>query len=146
MSEPKKKLCWNCEGSVAKHLETCPYCGVYLSPSQQDPEEMPTPPYPVASDKGEAIPKPPYQSETLPNGSLELRANAPSENSIAQPLFLLLPGTTFLLFGLILWLFSEDGRFTLSWNQDWGPVFFLTSLPLLGWGSRTLRGLQEGGE
>ena len=49
------------------------------------------------------------------------------------------------LFGL-LHSFLGGGHFTLSWNQDWGPVFFLTSLPLLGWGIRTLMGLQEGDE
>ena len=35
----KKKLCWSCEGRVAKEAENCPYCGVYLSPNMPETPE-----------------------------------------------------------------------------------------------------------
>lgn len=140
MSEQdKKKLCWNCEGSVARHLETCPYCGVYLSPSQQDEKEERTklaPPYPAQNAKAQAIPKPPFQTEPVEPRESE-REEEPTGSMVA-PLTLLLLGTSSGLFGLTLWLFSEQGRLTLSWSEDWGPVFLVAALPLLGFGIRYL--------
>lgn len=132
MSEPvKKKLCWNCEGSVAKQLETCPYCGVYLSPtehdSQRDERNLLAPPYPSESLKAETAATP------------EERVNPhEEEESMLAPLIFLLAGVTFLLFGLTLWLFSERGRLTLSWNADWGLMFILLAVPLLFFGLRRL--------
>lgn len=43
----QQKLCWNCEGHAAAHLENCPYCGVYLSPLSLNgkQESLFTPPY-----------------------------------------------------------------------------------------------------
>lgn len=76
MNKPlKTKLCWNCEGSVSRTLENCPYCGVYLSPEaadiQEDSEdEVPLPKRSVATKKSKtgsneqedplSIPKAPY--------------------------------------------------------------------------------------
>lgn len=40
MNKPvKTKLCWNCEGSVSRTAENCPYCAVYLSPEEADIQE-----------------------------------------------------------------------------------------------------------
>lgn len=136
MSEPvKKKMCWNCEGSVAKQLETCPYCGVYLSPtesdSQSDERNLLSPPYPRESLKSEAIAT-----------SEERASSSEGEDFVLAPLIFLLSGTTFLLFGLTLWLFSEGGRLTLSWNADWSLIFMLLALPLLFFGLRRMLRLE----
>jgi len=36
----KKKLCWNCEGSVNLESETCPYCGVSVIPATLEGQEI----------------------------------------------------------------------------------------------------------
>lgn len=144
MSEPvKKRLCWNCEGSVAQQLETCPYCGVYLSPTEHNDfgknsfqeNNLLSPPYPQESSKGSRIPAPPYQGEA--EGHMG-EAAEPEETSLLSTLLFFLSGGTFLLFGLTLWLFSQEGRLTLSWNSDWGLMFFIMALPLLFLGFRGL--------
>lgn len=71
--EAKKKLCWNCEGLVALHLENCPYCGVYLSPTETATQSMSSfdPPFPSSSFKPLADAKPPFQQEDEKNFSTE---------------------------------------------------------------------------
>ena len=143
MSEPvKKKLCWNCEGSVAKQLETCPYCGVYLSPTDpqgnlagHEERDLLTPPYPQEKRKEERSYAAPFPSESKDEEGEEVTEG---EGSFLAPLVLFFSGFTFGLFGLALWLFSEKGRLTLSWNADWGPLFMLLALPLLFFGGRSL--------
>lgn len=150
----KKKLCWNCEGSVAKHLETCPYCGVYLSPSQQDLQEAPpksskslNPPFPSSKKSAASISgKPPFQDESATAEEEEVHEESESEReegSFLSPLLMFIAGTSFGLFGLSLWLFSEGGRLTLSWSEDWASVFMLIALPLLIFGSRSLIRLED---
>jgi hypothetical protein len=70
----KTKLCWNCEGSVSRTIENCPYCGVYLSPdSESGKEDKASPalykpaysPDPVQKER--EIPKAPYQPKEEPS-------------------------------------------------------------------------------
>lgn len=126
----KKRLCWNCEGSVSKQLETCPYCGVYLSPTDQSGNEdrhLLSPPFPQEATK-----------EETRNELKNEKEEAEEETSILASLVLFLSGFTFALFGLALWLFADKGRLTLSWSADWAPLFMLLSLPLLFFGIRSL--------
>lgn len=148
----KKKLCWNCEGSVAKHLETCPYCGVYLSPSQQDLQEAPSktlnPPFPSSKKSpASSLGKPPFQDENAEevaeDAHEEEESSEREEGSFLSPLLMFIAGTSFGLFGLSLWLFSEGGRLTLSWSEDWASVFMLIALPLLIFGGRSLIRLED---
>jgi hypothetical protein len=132
----KKKLCWNCEGSVLRHLETCPYCGVYLSPTEQDLSHHPLipPPYPLANENG---------SPEVVEGVAAQAVLEKEEKSLLTPLLTLISGSSLLLFGLSLWLFSERGRLTLSWSDDLAPVFLLVALPLLFFGGRNLNRLDD---
>lgn len=147
----KKKLCWNCEGSVAKHLETCPYCGVYLSPSEHDDDDdrksSLAPPYPSQNLlKGANIPKPPFQSNNQEEDKEEQEtptSQVQFQGSFLSPLLMFIVGTSFALFGISLWLFSDKGHLTLSWNEDWAGVFMLVAAPLLFFGTRSLIQLED---
>lgn len=46
-------------------------------------------------------------------------------------LILSLAGSTFLLFGLALYLFGTEGVFQVRWNSNWWPVYLSLSLPML---------------
>lgn len=126
----KKKLCWNCEGGVAQTVETCPYCGVYLSPDNLKDE-----PHTPAKIGKEAIPVPPYQpSEDIALD--EIDAPRQEQEGYLLPLSSLMAGAVFAIFGLIIYLFSQDGKLTLTWDSDWGLIFIALSIPLLFLGYR----------
>jgi hypothetical protein len=55
------------------------------------------------------------------------------------PMLLLIPGTFFLLFGLVLVLFSKEGLLTLHWNARYWFVYLLLSAPLIYFGWKALR-------
>ena len=109
----KKKLCWNCEGSVSLQEENCPYCGVYLSPSvgeegmQEQIEELFDPPYRINEEGRSDVPTSPFPVEANLQLAEEVRGN--DLKKIVLPLSMLLSGTVFFLFGLALFLFSRQG-------------------------------------
>jgi len=158
-SKTKKKLCWNCEGRVGFTEEHCPFCGVYLSPSpsaeeSQHETESYSPPYSIdSSDTDTNVPPSPYQSvrnediptESLEGGQMSLTSVLPSDQmrQIIIPLGLLLAGSVFFLFGLVLLLFSRDGKFTLQWNGDNWYFYFTVSLAMLFFGWRALQDVDD---
>jgi len=146
----KTKLCWNCEGSVARDVIHCSYCGVYLKRDEdedlqfeQNTEESYKPSYNPASSDQEEVPPPPYQATKQ---AVEAIPSAPSSvdwKAVVFPLFLLLSGSFFLFFGLLLTFFSENGLLTLQWDSSYWFVYFTLSMPLLYFGWRTLGQLPE---
>jgi len=145
----KKRLCWNCEARVSLSEENCTYCGVYLSPAtfpglQQD-EEIPAPMY--KPEEETSIPKSPY-GEMFEEHSAQKMSHAHHKQlpaapelifeplkSVALSLGMLLGGSVFLMFGLILFLFSAENTFTLQWDATYWYVYLLVSAPMLyfGW-------------
>lgn len=125
----KKKLCWNCEGAVTHAVETCPYCGVYLSPENLKDE----PQTPLKKGK-EVIPTPPYQPEEVITEEIETQKQ--EQDGYLLPLSSLMAGAVFAIFGLIIYLFSQDGKLTLTWDSDWGLIFIAIAIPLLFLGYR----------
>ncbi|WP_068468648.1 hypothetical protein [Candidatus Protochlamydia phocaeensis] len=145
---PQKKLCWNCDGNVSKEIDNCPYCGVYLHAGQEE-EDASSWGF-SSSSKKEEIPAPLYQvngdiaNSTLSSKSEEEDEEAsvsPASLTLAQlkqdvfPLLLLMFGSVFFLFGIILLLFSQNGTLTLQWDSHYWPFFLLLSFPAiyLGW-------------
>ncbi len=156
-----KRLCWNCDGSVALHLTQCPYCGVNLS---KEPENMPYNEFasPFQSHgpspgSHEGIPSPPYANLFNKDMSVSEEEWDTALGEEGEPLkteeedistttrremialLLLLPGVVFALFGLALLLFSSEGVLTLKWNQSFAYFYFMGAIPLLFLGWRALR-------
>ena len=143
----KKKLCWNCEGNVTLKQENCPYCGVYLSPSDGDEDENSLlPPYRLAiSEEDSSIPPASYSSSGEKQEGEEMSL---SENSgeiplseikaLVLPLGLLLIGITFGLFAALLVLFSKNGYLTLSWDAELWYVYLMIAIPAFILGYRFL--------
>lgn len=144
----KKRLCWNCEGSVTVDAETCPYCGVSVVPASLDTMSsgfMPS--YKQGELSDGAIPKSPYsfavQSESSEGiiekdeDEIEEEHQAPHDEfqrTLLATVFLL-TGSVFFIFGLALMLFSEQGMLTLQWDATLWFIYLLVALPmlLLGW-------------
>ncbi|MDP1879494.1 MAG: hypothetical protein Q8K60_00980 [Parachlamydiaceae bacterium] len=153
---PKKKLCWNCEGNVARDVDNCPYCGVWVQPPELGDNSGWNPNY-QSSSKTEEIPSPLYQINT--DESDENEENSPfvnneskpsSENHLLQkvkldlfPVIFLMMGSNFFLFGIILLLFSQNGTFTLQWQGSDGLYFILFSIPLTIFGWKYLQQIEE---
>lgn len=145
MNKPiKTKLCWNCEGSVSRSAENCPYCAVYLNPDTEDlREEVISAPYSAKKNSYE-IPKAPYSpseegSEEDPHvHEAALPKNQTNFQALFLPLTLLTTGLVSLFFSLMLFLFSENGKLTLQWNGDTWYFYALLAVPLLFFGWRYL--------
>lgn len=152
----KKKLCWNCDGNVPLRAEHCPYCGVYIEQSgdlddlDEPEEEDHAPPYvmssPQKANTASAAPTPPYSSRLKKNAKSPTTqpkaTGAPARSDakeplrqVVVPLLLLICGSVFALFGLVLLLFSDNGVFVLKWNGDHWPYYLVAGLIALlaGW-------------
>lgn len=142
---PKKKLCWNCEGNVSANIDNCPYCAVYLHPSELEENASWNPSY--RSSKKEEIPPPPYQIRVDGEQTQERTEEFLEEGRFfnwhvlfAQlkrdifPILFLMMGSIFFLFGIVLLLFSQNGTLTLQWQESHAFYFLLFAFPLIGFG------------
>lgn len=142
----KKRLCWNCEGSVPVIEEHCPICGVYLSPVSLDGNQQDslTPPYKLTEDEPE-IPTAPY-AEAAPQEKAinhEMINDKTETNVVALAAFLILAGALFLIFSLALLFFSHNGVLTLRWNASYWYGYLLLSLPMLYFGWNYLQKVKD---
>ena len=134
---PKKKLCWNCEGSVAKDIDNCPYCGVYVHAEEMEDNSSWNPSYRAAAEPDD-VPSPLYQikpeisslndhvSKHDRNKQNDQKSDSDEENSSSAsfqgmswsqllvqlkrdifPTLFLMMGSVFFLFGIVLLLFSQ---------------------------------------
>lgn len=154
ITKQRKKICWNCDGSVTLEAENCPYCGVYLNPlgNDDDKDGLFAPPYRLEEIEEEAeVPPAPYasrveavaESKVLP----EPLPKEPTEFTLEQKtllsLSLILAGAVFFIFGLALFLFSNNGFLTLSWNANYWFIYLIISLPILAIGVRFLGNIKN---
>lgn len=159
---PKRKLCWNCDGAVSLAVDQCTYCGASLkegaAPKRQPkkPIDPLAPPYALRTEAQSDAPTPPFDAigrttataSSLPSDSEEDVSNEslanPSETrAVLSSLMLLLGGSVFFLFGLVLWLFSQNGVFTLHWNAAYWYLYLFGGVALLLMGWRALGHLEE---
>jgi hypothetical protein len=155
----RKRLCWNCEGSVSIAEETCPFCGVSVVPAFLEGTILEgangsdfIPPYSShASHSNEFdIPKSPYGfieedkpliEEEQIQKKIEEDDQQPSLDEfkrVVTSVTLLLGGSVFFLFSLALLFFSHHGVLTLHWNGDVWFIYILLALPMLIFGWRSL--------
>lgn len=146
---PKRKLCWNCEGNIAKEINNCPYCGVYLNPPEAEDDTTWNPSYNRPAKKTEEVLSPLYQiqpqSVQEPEEQDESSETADSQTNTFHilfehlkrdifPILFLMMGSVFFLFGIVLLLFSQNGTLILQWKESHGFFFLLFAFPLIGFG------------
>jgi hypothetical protein len=155
---PKKKLCWNCEGNVSREVDNCPYCGVYLQATDLEEDSNWNPSY-RPSSKTEEIPSPLYriqlEQENDPQNTLDENVSkeeeeAPNWNLVIRqlkrdvfPVLFLMSGSIFFLFGVVLFLFAQNGTLTLQWRGHHGLYFLLFAFPLIAFGWKYLQQLES---
>lgn len=153
----KKKLCWSCEGRVAREAENCPYCGVYLSPNVPEVTKTSSskplsPPYTLPTQANLKALTAPYQPKSLQEDSdadetdKDVTADATGLNdlkAVMLPLILLLAGSVLFVFGAALYLFSHNGVFILRWNGEYWMYYLVLAAPMLIWGWMSLSKLKD---
>lgn len=144
-AKTKKKLCWNCEGNVSIQDASCPYCGVSVENTPIMGNDAVTKsihsPYQLVNTPGQPLPSASYtdpEKEKDNENPTEGKKEPSSEEmkNITLSLILLLLGMALVIFGLILWIFSnKNGVLTLSWNSSYWFLYILIGLPMLyaGW-------------
>ena len=152
----KKKLCWNCEGRVGLEEQNCPFCAVYLGPAPNDAgerkDDILAPHYKIVeAQEPEPALTTPYsmnepQSEQAAAIQLPTETTSGPVQNVALPLTLLSGGLLFLVFGLILFLFSTDGVLTLRWNGSFWYIYVSLAIPLLGFGWKLIQQLDNKSE
>lgn len=148
VKKDEKRLCWNCDGYVGKHLAQCPYCAVDLHPSDvvspfasqwnSHPNvQSPSPKKSVFSQDFSVSDK--EWTEALEQEKEEEKNNPQDNKKESVAFLLLLPGFFFLLFGFALMFFSDEGIFLMQWKQNYAYFYWLASIPLLYIGWRIFR-------
>ncbi|MDF2549092.1 MAG: hypothetical protein K0S07_159 [Chlamydiales bacterium] len=119
-----------------------------MLPKQLEEEEA-SAPFRYYSSKEEEIFRPPYSFQEE-KASLEEEEEIEEEKESSshfelhlKAISFLLAGAFFLMFGLILALFSTDGKLTLSWNSQYWLFYLLGALPLLWFGWSALQRIEE---
>ena len=149
----KKRLCWNCEGNVSVDAETCPFCGVSVVPASLDGTGNSfVPPYAAPSiHQNTEVHRSPYSVAATPVPEMGTREAKEAEEiepstdefkKVVISVALLLGGSVFFLFGLALFLFSNNGIFSLHWNGAIWFVYTFMSLPMLFFGWKALMKLE----
>jgi len=125
-SEGIKTLCFNCEEYVDERAPRCPYCRADLLPSVQN-----------------------YGNEekitSLPLNKNRKTSSETSEKTVANrgplgfsklifSLFFLLTGSTLFFLSIMIALFSKDGFFVLSWQEQSWSAFFGLGTALISFG------------
>ena len=158
-SVSSSRLCWNCDGQVDSELDHCSYCGVSLENRE---EQDFNPPYQIETETStQPLPSPPYAAQAQPphrepvseeawdevQQSEKVRTHAKEHKgeiwSVMAPLAMLLGGSVFFLFGLVLFLFSQDGVFTLRWDASYAAFYLVAASILLYFGWQALAQVEE---
>lgn len=153
---PQKKLCWNCDGNISKEVNNCPYCGVYThaeeleensswNPSynpSSNTEEIPTPIYQIHPETDIEAVEEPEVPEVIPEYFYKQELIVQLKKDVFPILFLMM-GSIFFLFGMVLFLFSQNGTLTLQWQGSNALYFLIASIPLVGCGWWYLQQLQS---
>lgn len=149
---PQKKLCWNCEGSVDRDVDNCSYCGVYLHPTQEElfsPQWSSSQIHHETQDKSICDLQHDEKSPSVSNEphyefqSFSMNGLMTFLKKELFPLLFLMLGSILFLFGVVLFLFSQEGVLTLQWKEDQAGYFLLFAFPLLVFGWLFLQRLEN---
>lgn len=142
-------VCGHCEEMVHRYAIRCPYCNHDLKVAQASSQgELQIPIEPSIS-KVMQIPASPYaKPESAQKAAPEkilpvIPEEAPSEASanmlkVLLPLISLLAGSFFFFFGMLLKLFSKDGKLVFTWSADSWPYYLFPAIIFLAVGLMTL--------
>ena len=159
LASKRKKMCWNCDGTVSYDASFCPYCGSDLARNVDHKPLETAAKHKKFEENLASLYKPPYsgRSRDVTSDAQHPRVDEFSTNQIFQgteeieptqamtdadvgiwPLLFLSLGGLLLTLGLLLFFFSENGKVVLEWNAHYWFLYCLIATPLLMMGWRFL--------
>lgn len=148
--DDRRKLCWECGGEVPQSAEQCPFCGAgfeVVNSAESDTDTF----FSQSSKNTDFYsdsepPKPLYQpiDERAPQEEGLDEEEEKSSGSARQQLIclcFLIPGFALLLFGIIMFFFSQEGYLTLKWDASWGMLIFALSALCIYFGAKAYKKL-----
>ena len=158
MDLKEKKICWSCNAEVHIYTAQCPSCGSDLTECNKgkEPQQFQSP-YQFVSpthSEEEAVTPPNQFAHYAHEDNTEVE---PQENPIEEdpvfhpqfikgvkPLLLILPGGIFCAFACMLIFFSNpNGELILKWKSALWPFYLLVAFPMLYFGWKALRQIEE---
>lgn len=161
-SDERRKLCWECGGEVPAEAEQCPFCGAAFETAGDESTKSS---FFTTSDESDesgspdlftetGAPRPLYQPidkraqlHSEHSGLEEGEANSEEDESDGGArqqlicLCFLIPGFALLLFGVIMFFFSQEGYLTLKWDASWGMFVFALAGFFIYFGARAYKKL-----
>ncbi len=128
-------LCWNCEEIVHKYAVECPYCKKELRAGASDDTDFIESDLPEIDQTSKIAPifsfKPP--EDVLSDELIEKKQSNVSTSLLYAlcSIICLLAGSFFLIFGVFLKLFSENGVLSFQWDASSWPFFIIPAIILL---------------
>lgn len=148
--DDRRKLCWECGGEVPESAEQCPFCGAafeVVNTNEKETDDFFTQSNATTDFYSDsAPPKPLYQpiDESAPQEEEPSSEGEKSDGASRQQLIclcFLIPGFALLLFGIIMFFFSQEGYLTLKWDASWGMFIFALSALCIYYGARAYKKL-----
>lgn len=138
-------MCYNCEGEIDLDVIVCPFCAADLR--EEKPEQQRTSYNPAASVKNlntqQSLYPPHYAPKEAPSQEAvalaeELPIESEEAKNIFGPTILMTLGAQLLLFGVLMFLFSNKGVMILKWDARLWFFYIMAAIPLLIFGYRSV--------
>ena len=131
-------VCWNCEEMVHESALQCPYCNVELQKHVLQKAFSPTP-------KITPITQYAAVQETIPQQQHE-HSETGSTAAFIVSLFLFLGGSAFLFLATMVFFFSQNGSFTISWPSHIASAFLGLGMASVAFGTLFFQRLSSASE
>lgn len=119
-------VCWNCEESVHESALQCPYCNVEL---RKHPLQK------AASSTPKITPITQYAAPQTASSAHQESRETGSTASFVASLFLFLGGSAFLFLAVMVFFFSQNGSFTISWPRHMSSAFLGLGMAFVAFGT-----------
>ncbi len=135
-----KRLCWSCDGYVGFEELLCPYCGSDLANAPQTASitQEEAPPYQTPLADQFSVSNEEW-NQAFDEAETEKKGEKDEHKNELVAIIMLIPGVVFLLFSLLLFLFSKEGVLHLEWKASIAYFYFIGALPLIYFGFKSLR-------
>ncbi len=157
----KQKMCPSCDGRIPIDSEVCPYCtqefqtqplksqsSLFQSQSLEDSlASLYKPPYQSKRPSHDPLPIEKSSSISSKNVEASLYGNQRQEELLQEPkgsllsIILLLSAGHLFVFGILLFVFAQNGVLHLEWNANNWFFYCLGAIPLLYFGWKQLQKL-----
>jgi hypothetical protein len=132
VEKQRTKLCPHCEGRLPISLEECPYCGqsifsqATLSLKAVNENASFVPPYLASWDE-----QPLKEEKPAAPKVKEAAKDTRQQKSLLLTIIMMTLGSYLFALGLLVFLFSENGKLVLEWKSKYSLLYCFMASPFL---------------